>query len=146
MILVMTKIGPSSIHGMGLFAAEPIPQGSVIWRFTEGLDVDICQCRFDSLPQTLQEFLSIYAYYDSGRWMMSGDHGRFINHSSTPNTSTGRFRQDLIAARDIAEGEEITEDYRQFDFSEERLAYTDRQEKFLSKSSLTPRQKQKEQD
>lgn len=126
MILVKTVIGLSTIHGHGLFAAEEIAAGQIIWKFIDGLDLDISQEQFDCLPQMVQYYLRVFAYYDSGRWMMSGDHGRFINHSDNANTITGRFRADLIAARDISKGEEITEDYRTFDFGTEKLACIER--------------------
>lgn len=33
MLLVKTRLGISSIHGIGLFADELIPKGTVTWRF-----------------------------------------------------------------------------------------------------------------
>lgn len=116
MLLVKTRIGPSSIHGTGLFADEFIPKGAVIWRFIEGLDIDIPQSQYDDLPIHAQRYLQTHGFYDSGRWIMSGDHGQFINHSTNANTITGRGRDDLTATVNIQIGEEITEDYKSFDF------------------------------
>ncbi len=38
MLLVKTKIGQSNISGIGVFADEFIPKGTVIWRYQEGFD------------------------------------------------------------------------------------------------------------
>ena len=39
MLYVKTKIRLSKVHGIGLFADENIPKGTVIWRFTPGFDL-----------------------------------------------------------------------------------------------------------
>jgi SET domain-containing protein len=125
MLLVKTKIGQSAIHGMGLFAAEPIPKGTVIWRFDHRIDHLLNRESVESLPEVAREHVLRYCgLLENGKYLQTGDHDRFINHSAEPNTISRPFLEDLTAARDIAEGEEITEDYRVFDFSEERLAYT----------------------
>ena len=36
---VKVKLAPSGIHGLGLFAAEPIAAGSTVWCWDEGVDV-----------------------------------------------------------------------------------------------------------
>jgi hypothetical protein len=38
MLLVKTYLSASPIHGIGLFAAEPIAKGTVIWCFDERVD------------------------------------------------------------------------------------------------------------
>ena len=48
-------VAPSTVHGLGLFAAEPIRQGSILWQFDPSIDRRIClagltgQQRFDTL-------------------------------------------------------------------------------------------------
>jgi SET domain-containing protein len=41
MLLVRTRLAPSAIHGLGVFAAEPIARGAEVWRFTPGFDLDL---------------------------------------------------------------------------------------------------------
>lgn len=41
MLLIPATPRPSTIHGIGLFADAPIPKGTVIWRFSPGLDLEI---------------------------------------------------------------------------------------------------------
>jgi SET domain-containing protein len=44
-----------------------------------------------------------------------------VNHSDMPNTARAANRAGLFALRDIAQGEEITEDYRFLPFFEQRI-------------------------
>lgn len=125
MLLVKTRIGPSSIHGTGLFAAEFIAKGSVIWRFDARIDRLVDQGDVESLPEIAREYIYRYCgLLENGKYLQTGDNDRYINHSPQPNTVSLPCIGDMIAARDIQVGEEITEDYRVFDFSKERLAYT----------------------
>lgn len=121
MILVGTFLARSSISGMGLFAAAPIPDGTLIWEFTEGQD-------FEAVPDELNNplvvgmdvregraFVMHYGYKDkeTGNYIVCVDNARFFNHSTHPNTdNTGEV---TIASRDIQKGEELTCNYFEFD-------------------------------
>jgi SET domain-containing protein len=108
MLKVKTRLGTSGIHGIGLFADQPIPAGAVVW----------CCDGFDQvLPEAYRdEFLTHYGYRRrTGQWVLPADNGRFSNHSETPNTGPADVAGLVdaeIALRDIAEGEELTIDYR----------------------------------
>ena len=39
MLLVRTYLDRSAIHGIGLFAAERIPKGTVLWRLEPSIDL-----------------------------------------------------------------------------------------------------------
>jgi len=114
MLLVPTYVAPSAIHGLGLFAAEPIPAGTVVWRFNSVLDRVLDRAWAASLPEVAQQFLARYAYRRGTQLVLCGDDGRFVNHSDAP-TLAERPDTASVAARDIAAGEELTEDYRAFD-------------------------------
>lgn len=80
---VSVRVAQSSIEGSGLFATRDYSDGQSI------------------APATIARRLT--------------PAGRYINHASTPNAvfvlrANGDI--DVIASRDIAEGEEITSDYR----------------------------------
>jgi len=124
MILVKTKIGPSPIHGTGLFAAEFIPKGTHTWRFDKSVDESFSSQEVERLPEPKRsEILGLHFAYISkhtGRYINCGDNARYVNHSNTPNVATyfkGEGRRDedeqAIALRDIQPGEEITNDYRE---------------------------------
>jgi len=114
MLHIEANAGVSSIHGIGLFAAQFIPAGTVIWRFQAGFDVELSDEDLALLTPAAQKQVSRYAYSypRSRRYFLSSDDDRFTNHSDTPNT---HFVDGCtIAARDIEPGEELTTDYREF--------------------------------
>lgn len=117
MLLIATRIGTSPLHGLGLFAAEPVAAGSEIWRFTPRFDLELSKAEVGALPRPAREFVEHFGYLDGrlGRWVVCFDNARFMNHSDTPNSrpdySADPYGVDL-ALRDIGPGEEITTDYR----------------------------------
>ena len=125
MLLVPTRIGPSTIHGIGVFAAEPIAKGTAVWRFAKGLDMEFSPDIVPTLPAPVQQFFSHYGYLDRNvkRIILCFDDARFVNHCDTPNVATD-YAQDSygldVALRDIAAGEELTMNYGGFEESAAR--------------------------
>ncbi|MCU0853992.1 MAG: SET domain-containing protein [Rhodobacteraceae bacterium] len=116
MLLVPTSIRQSPIHGLGLFAEEDIPAGTIIWRFEPLVDRLIPEGELDRLPPHVAAYVDIYSEYfpDLGVLVLSGDNDRYTNHSDDPNTEVllPNGPEALVRARrDIAAGEEITCDY-----------------------------------
>jgi uncharacterized protein len=121
MLVVKTILAPSAIEGLGLFAAQHIPKGTIVWRFVPGVDALFGAEEVEKLPEITQDVCKRYGYYDhnNNKYVLCGDDARFENHSDDPNTAGfypegDPFGMD-IATRDIQEGEEITCDYRSFD-------------------------------
>jgi SET domain-containing protein len=117
MLLITTRLGSSPLHGLGLFAAEPIPAGTEIWRFTPRFDLEFPKSEVQALPTRMREFIEHYGYLDArlGLWVICFDNARFMNHSDTPNTRPDYALDPHgvdIALRTIGAGEEITTDYR----------------------------------
>lgn len=124
MITIKTEVRPSSIHGLGLFAAERVLKGTVVWRYSPIFDVMYSDEVLSEIPNFKKEWIHKYAYRSklTGLWCLAIDDARFFNHSKTPNTiDTG---DDLngtdIAIRDIEVGEEITIDYYSYDADADR--------------------------
>lgn len=115
MLLVKTKVAPSKIHGLGLFADEDIAKGTVIWKFNEIIDKKIDPEILNSLPETAREFILTYAYLENGKYILCCDNDQYTNHSETPNVDTISDPSKSIAVKDIKKGEEILEDYRTYD-------------------------------
>ena len=113
MLLVRTRVGPSPIHGLGLFADQAIPAGTEIWRFAPGLDVDVAPGVVERLPDHVRAFFARYGYVDRrlARYVLCFDDARFMNHSDRPNVAVdadGRHVRALVA---IEPGDELTIDY-----------------------------------
>ncbi len=117
MMLVRTYLSNSSIEGVGIFAAEPIRAGDVIWRLEPKFDVFFTKREIEDLPPHMQDFIARYSYphmRKDGVWVLESDNGRFMNHSERPNTDFTGFEKGF-AVCDIGAGEEITCNYHEFD-------------------------------
>jgi uncharacterized protein len=118
MLLVKTKIGPSEIEGIGLFADQFIPKGTLVQKFVPGFDLIFSEKDLKKLSGVQKvEFLK-YAYKNknTGKYILCADNTRFLNHSDNPNLISDNPNEEIdIAAKDIQAGEELTVDYRDFD-------------------------------
>jgi hypothetical protein len=96
--------------GYGLFATRLIPKGTITWA-ADWLDQVISPARLKSLPDLLKNHACKYSYLNGrGDRILCWDHGRFVNHSCAAACLSPGFDFE-IAVRDIAPGEEITDDY-----------------------------------
>lgn len=112
MLKIQTRIGPSPIHGIGLFADQIIPAGTVIWEYTPRFDLAFAEDDLALLSDHARDLVEKYSYYEAEieAFVLCGDDARFINHSSAPNTEEHAGIR-TVAAREIGPGEEITCDY-----------------------------------
>lgn len=116
MLCVKTKLKESKIDGIGLFANQDILKGSAIWRLNDGLSYNkYTKEEWDDLKRNLspESFgqISKYSYILKGEdnYNVDLDDSRFINHSDGPNSVISGG--NLIAVKDIKDGEEITMNY-----------------------------------
>ena len=116
MLLVPVRVDKSSIHGMGIFASQPIKGNTPIWQFTPGFDLDLDPSALEQQPAHFRATMLHYGYIDPrrNRFILCCDDYRFINHSNVPNVQVDPT-EDVhgvdFAARDIEAGEELTVDY-----------------------------------
>lgn len=131
MLLVPTYIAKSSIAGIGLFAGRDIQKGEVVWRFVEGFDRRVSAEDLERLPEAERKEVLFWGYFNrrTGFWIMCGDEARRVNHSSAPNLAGGYGSDDPtdegfeVAARDIKQGEELTDNYFDYDIAaQEKLS------------------------
>ncbi len=125
MLLIPTFRAQSAIHGLGLFAADPVPAGTRVWEFTEGFDQAILPSQLTRLSAAAKEQFLQYSYLDKHlhEYVLCADDARFMNHSDEPtllDASDGPADHYgySVAARDLAAGEELTCDYREFDIGQ----------------------------
>ena len=112
MLLIATKIGPSKINGIGVFAAEPVAVGQAVWRRDVAVDI----CLFADAPvATLQR----HAYLTTNGWVLCLDNASWMNHSDAPTVLSVSAKLD-VAARGLVVGDELTIDYRTFDLDWQR--------------------------
>jgi SET domain-containing protein len=117
MLLTRTYLAASPIEGVGVFSAEPIAAGTLIWQLNPDLDRVVALKAVEALPQVVQEYILRYSFPHlemDGYLVIDFDNGRFMNHLEKPNTDFTVFDKGY-ALSDIASGEEITCNYSEFD-------------------------------
>ena len=115
MLLVRTKIGFSGIHGIGLFADQFIPKGTITWKYDPEFDISFTEEQVEKLSDIAKERFFHYSYFDKdlNKYVLCWDDLRFINHSDDPNIDSTP-RQDM-AKRDIHLGEELLCNYDHYE-------------------------------
>lgn len=117
MLLISTYVAPSSIEGLGVFADEYVPCGSLMWRLNPKFDILVNEMELGALPPHMQSFIARYSYPHldmAGYRVIDMDNGKYMNHSLNPNTDFRIFDAGY-ALVDIAPGDEITCNYHEFD-------------------------------
>ncbi len=113
MLLVKTYLDKSPIHGIGVFAGELIRKDTKIWRFVFGFDRYYSKRQIAKLPKPAREHIKLHGYQWGNEILLSMDYDTFMNHSDRPNTY---FHNGyVLARRNIRNGQEITNDYREFE-------------------------------
>jgi len=117
MLLVRTYVGQSTIDGLGVFSGEFIASGSLLWALDPKFDIFIEADELKRLPAYMREYIARYGYPHMDRpgvTVLDSDNGKFMNHTEQPNTDFRIFDKGF-ALVDIAEGDEITCNYHEFD-------------------------------
>jgi len=117
MMLVPTYVAPSDVEGVGVFAAEDIKAGTLIWRYAPDFDRLVPASWLETETPTMQDFLQKYAYPAHNApdmLVIEIDNGRFMNHSLEPNTDFTKVVEGY-ATRNIRAGEEFVCNYTEFD-------------------------------
>jgi SET domain-containing protein len=124
MLRVKTYIASDRFGGRGVFAADLIPAGTVVWKFHPNFTKFIPADRVLRLPESQRDWLATYSYpfVDEDTMPVTKgvfynlDDSRFMNHDERPNTGYPPGEGEVnIAVRDIQKGEELTCDYHDFD-------------------------------
>ena len=111
---VLTKIAPSSIHGVGVFALRDIKKGQILYADMLTKIYTLPYQEFHRLiPEVGDMILERFPQVINGSKFLYPDTRiqAFMNHSSAPNYDAIKD----TALVDIEQGEEITEDYRKIE-------------------------------
>ena len=99
-------IGPSLIHGKGIFALRDFTAGETVLDWQPCSTV-LSKKEVELLPEVEKQYVSVV----DGKYILLQSAARFMNHSCEANTKEST--QGDIAFRDIQKGEEITTNYIQ---------------------------------
>ena len=107
------KVATDPRMGLGLFATEFIPKGSIVWEFVEGVDIKVSIDKVKKMSEAQQEYFNKYGWVEGEYYLVSCDGNSFINHSYQNNLDN--TTDITIALRDIEPGEELFSNYAEFD-------------------------------
>ena len=123
MIHIKYTLDRSDKHGIGLFAGQDIQKGQIIYTASPLLDMNITEEQFDSLDEREKQEILWWGFFDepSQKWHVDFDVSKFINHSfkATLTQDPEHDEAYLVATRDIKAGEELTQNYLEFESEED---------------------------
>ena len=123
MIHIKYTLDKSDKHGIGLFANQDIKKGELVYTASPILDMNITQEQFDSLDEREKKEVLWWGFFDepSQMWHVDFDVSKFVNHSYDASLTQDPDRDEayLVATRDIAVGEELTQNYLEFESQED---------------------------
>jgi len=123
MIHIKYKLDKSKFHGIGLFADQDVKKSDLIYSASPALDLNISQEKFDALTDNEKEEIKYWGFWIEADkvWHVDFDNSKFLNHSHEGNVTQDFSHPDawLVAARDIQAGEELTQNYLEFETEED---------------------------
>lgn len=111
MLLVDHYVSQSNIHGLGVFTRESISAGAKVWKFDPMFDVEIPASLVNRFPEEERRTVLRHAEFIEhlNVFRLGNDGDMFMNHSDEP--SLVDRGEEMIAARDLPAGTELTCDY-----------------------------------
>ena len=96
--------------GFGVVATAAIPKGTITWVQDE-LDIVFPSKKPRELKPLTRQLLDKYSFRNhKGEYILCWDIAKYINHSFNSNCLSSAYNFE-VAIRDIAVGEELTDDY-----------------------------------
>ncbi|MEW6595563.1 MAG: SET domain-containing protein [Thermodesulfobacteriota bacterium] len=130
MLKIHTYLDRSATHGIGIFAAEDIPEGTLVWEYNPRVDLTYSPEEWQSLKATVAPAsftaLERYSYKENDCFHLCIDNAQFMNHSDSNYNVVNTAHNTMLARCDIRRGEELLCNYFQYsdadDVHAERLA------------------------
>ncbi len=99
--------------GYGVYATAFIPKGTIVY-VRDPLDVEISPDDYETMDECYRLIAERYSFIDEkGYRVVSWDSAKYVNHRCDFNTISSGYGFE-IAIRDIAKGDEITDEYGLF--------------------------------
>ena len=121
---VYTRLQPSEIHGVGVFAILPIAMGTYLFEPDDDQLVSVSEENLAGLEEPLRRLYRDFCPKENGTYQCPSSLNRltpawFLNHSDRPNVAADKELK-FFALRDISCGEELTSDYSTYTDTEDR--------------------------
>lgn len=125
MIHIKYELGVSEVHGIGFFADEDLQKGQLVYSASPKLDVNISDREFSNLDVKEQREIEYWGFWDKANnvWHVDFDNTKFINHSYKATLTQDQEHGEayLVATRDVKSGEELTQNYLEFESVDDLL-------------------------
>ncbi|MEX0662076.1 MAG: SET domain-containing protein [Balneolaceae bacterium] len=123
----------NNLKGRGVFSTKPIAKGTLTY-VKDDLEVVIEADDERLSDPRYKDLIDTYSFMDhDGKRIVSWDHAKYVNHCCQCNTMSTGYGFE-IAIRNIAAGEEITDEYSMFNFPSSIQLHCD---KFPCRKSIT---------
>ncbi|MEW6520850.1 MAG: SET domain-containing protein [Thermodesulfobacteriota bacterium] len=119
MLTIATYLDRSSLHGIGVFAAEDVARGRIVWEFNPLIDLEFTaeewrEIESKAAPASFRH-IRRYSYKEGNRFYLCVDNAQFMNHSSeVANVANDRSSNTMVACSDIRRGEELLCNYFEY--------------------------------
>lgn len=115
---VYTRLKPSRIHGVGVFAITDIPRGSYVFHKDDEKMVWIEKGFIENLPKEVRKLYDDFCVIRNDIYGCPESFDKltpswYLNHSDNPNVYADEDYR-FIAMRDIKAGEELTVNYNTY--------------------------------
>jgi len=118
---IYTKLAPSPLGGLGIFAIKDIKKGTPVFLFYDDSDEKVLTPEEIAKlsPKDKELYHNHAVVMPNGNWVVPADYNRlhtvwYLNHSSNPNVAPDD-NFNWYVTRDIKEGEELTGNYENWD-------------------------------
>lgn len=116
MLTVETYLKESPGRGIGLFAKNAIPKGTIYWIRNEEFDRVFSDKTISEYDRLTSDFIITYGFLETnGNWYLCSDNAKYSNHLSRSNTTiifnSSGLVQSHVASKLIHPDEEIFCDY-----------------------------------
>src|SRR5580698_3122251 len=115
---VYTRLAPSKVGGVGVFAIRQIPKGKFMFEDDDEPFVEVPERFVKQMPGETRKLYEDFCVLKDGNYLCPVSFNKlnpswFLNHSATPNVGTNAEIQ-FYALRDIEAGEELVADYNSY--------------------------------
>ena len=122
-----TRLAPSTIHGVGVFAINDIKKGTYIFYEDDEPMQEIDPIMIAPPSPEMKKLYDDFCPMKDGKYLCPSNFNKlpiswYLNHSNSPNANCDE-NYEFYANRDIKIGEEITVNYNTYDTKKETDDY-----------------------